>query len=218
MLLPPIPASVNPFTLLRLLADGQVWPEQDLALQLGCPVTAIRLLGDALLQMGVVLTSTGSESNPRAIRLERPIDLIDRAELEHRLVGPVREFQVEVLDECGSTNALLGERARSGAAHGSVIVCEHQTAGKGRRGNAWASAPGCSLTFSLLWQFSRPSSELQGLSLAVAVACAKALERHGAHRLRLKWPNDLIIEERKLGGILVESLLRDAGEIGRAHV
>ena len=92
-----------------------------------------------------------------------------------------------------------------------MIVCEHQTAGKGRRGNAWASAPGCSLTFSLLWQFSRPSSELQGLSLAVAVACAKALERHGAHRLRLKWPNDLIIEERKLGGILVESLLRDAG-------
>ena len=117
MLLPPIPASVNPFTLLRLLADGQVWPEQDLALQLGCPVTAIRLLGDALVQMGVVLTSTGSESNARAIRLERPIDLIDRAELEHRLVGPVREFQVEVLDECGSTNALLGERARSGAAH-----------------------------------------------------------------------------------------------------
>lgn len=117
--------------------------------------------------------------------------------------SPIR---VEVLGQCASTNSLLLERARTGAPHASAIVCERQTAGKGRRGNTWISSEGDSLTFSLLWRFVSDISALSGLSLAVAVACARALEARGAAQIKLKWPNDLLFEERKLGGILVETL------------
>ena len=133
------------------------------------------------------------------------LDPIDRERLVRLLAASGAQLDVQVLDQCGSTNALLMERARAGAPLGSAIVCEHQTAGKGRRGNAWASALGASLTFSLLWRFDSQPAALQGLSLLVAVACATALESCGARQIGLKWPNDLLFHGRKLGGILVET-------------
>ena len=135
-----------------------------------------------------------------------PPDLIDLATLAQALEISRLDIQVEVLDQCPSTNALLLERARAGAPHASAIVCERQTAGKGRRGSAWVSASGASLTFSLLWRFDSSVLALSGLSLAVAVASARALEAQGGTQLTLKWPNDLLFDGRKLGGILIETL------------
>jgi BirA family transcriptional regulator, biotin operon repressor / biotin---[acetyl-CoA-carboxylase] ligase len=109
-------------------------------------------------------------------------------------------FDVDVLDECDSTNARLLERAEAGAASGSVIVAERQTAGRGRMGRVWLSAPGDSLTFSLLWRFARGTS-MGGLSLAVGVALAEVL---GASGVALKWPNDVLLGGRKLAGVLIE--------------
>ena len=134
-----------------------------------------------------------------------PPDTIDQEVLAEYLRISGSGIQVEVLDQCGSTNALLLERAKAGAPHASALVCELQTAGKGRRGNAWISAAGEGLTFSLLWQFGSGVSALSGLSLAVALASARALESQGGAQIKLKWPNDLLFAERKLGGILVES-------------
>ncbi|HEY6863597.1 MAG TPA: biotin--[acetyl-CoA-carboxylase] ligase [Burkholderiales bacterium] len=130
-----------------------------------------------------------------------PPDSLDSAALASRLPTPL---SVEVLDECASTSSVLLERAARGAAHGSVVACEHQSAGRGRRGNPWVSARGGSLAFSLLWRFGRPPAALPGLSLAVAVMVARALEREGVAGVRLKWPNDLLLGDGKLGGILVE--------------
>jgi BirA family biotin operon repressor/biotin-[acetyl-CoA-carboxylase] ligase len=136
-----------------------------------------------------------------------------------RLLGcDARRFDLDVLPECGSTNAELLARAERGAASGTVIAAEHQTAGRGRRGRSWISAPGDSLTFSLLWRFS-PGTVPMGLSLAVGVAVVHGLAKVGAASsgrfrpdglpaggtaLRLKWPNDVLLDHRKLAGILVE--------------
>jgi BirA family biotin operon repressor/biotin-[acetyl-CoA-carboxylase] ligase len=112
-------------------------------------------------------------------------------------------FDVDVLAECDSTNARLLVRAGTGAPSGSVIAAERQTVGRGRLGRQWFSAPGDSLTFSLLWRFPAGAA-LGGLSLAVGVAVAEALAAMGVDQVALKWPNDILLEGRKLGGILIE--------------
>ncbi len=118
-------------------------------------------------------------------------------------------FAIELVDVCDSTNTMLLEQAQQDAPSGTVIVCERQTAGRGRRGRSWLSAPLDSLTFSLLWRFAE-GQPLAGLSLATGVAAARALEALGAPGVQLKWPNDILADGRKLGGILVETL--SAGE------
>lgn len=128
-------------------------------------------------------------------------------------LGPLaRRFDVDVLDSCASTNAELLARAEAGAASGTVLVANEQTAGRGRRGRSWIASPGDSLTFSLLWRFAAGTAPA-GLSLAVGLAVARALEKvpggkqsAGAGDTALKWPNDLLRNRRKLGGILVELL------------
>jgi len=114
-------------------------------------------------------------------------------------------FDADLLPTCDSSNAVLLARAEAGAPTGTVVIAETQTAGRGRRGRAWLSAPGDSLTFSLLWRFA-PGTAPAGLSLAVGVAVAIALEKVGDGKTALKWPNDLLRDGKKIGGILVELL------------
>lgn len=114
-------------------------------------------------------------------------------------------FDADLLPVCDSTNAVLLARAEAGAPGGSVVIAETQTAGRGRRGRQWLSAPGDSLTFSLLWRFA-PGTSPSGLSLAAGLALATALEKVGFGNTALKWPNDLLLDGKKLAGILVELL------------
>jgi BirA family biotin operon repressor/biotin-[acetyl-CoA-carboxylase] ligase len=109
--------------------------------------------------------------------------------------------EVRVLERCGSTNDLVLREARQGPL---LVAAEEQTAGRGRRGRRWHSAPGAGVTFSLGRRVERPLRELAGLSLVAGVASARALRQLGTE-VRLKWPNDLLVGGAKLGGILVES-------------
>jgi BirA family biotin operon repressor/biotin-[acetyl-CoA-carboxylase] ligase len=121
-------------------------------------------------------------------------------------LGPAaRRFDIDILPSCDSTNAVLLGRAEAGAASGTVVIAEEQTAGRGRRGRRWFASPGDSLTFSLLWRFA-PTTSPAGLSLAIGVAVARAIAQAGVCGLALKWPNDILLDGRKLGGILVELL------------
>lgn len=115
---------------------------------------------------------------------------------------------IEWLEECDSTNTCLLERARLGVPSGSVLATRKQTGGRGRRGRSWVSAPGDSLTFSLLWRFTE-GMPLAGLSLAVGVAVADVI----GEGVQLKWPNDILQKGRKVGGILIE-LIGMAAVIG----
>jgi BirA family biotin operon repressor/biotin-[acetyl-CoA-carboxylase] ligase len=134
--------------------------------------------------------------------------LIDPVMLKTRLGALAGRFDVDALDECDSTNSELMRRAERGAPSGTVIVADRQRAGRGRRGRSWLSSPETSLTFSLFWRFPGNASRLSGLSLAVGVGLARALNGLGGAGIRLKWPNDVLLarpgEFAKLAGILIE--------------
>ena len=110
-------------------------------------------------------------------------------------------IEVRVLERCTSTNDLL----LAGGKADVLLAAEQQTAGRGRRGRRWHAAPGSAVTFSLAKLVHRPPRELPGLALVAGVGAAHALRSLGAARTALKWPNDLVIDGAKLGGILVET-------------
>ena len=107
-----------------------------------------------------------------------------------------------MVERCGSTNDLL---LKQNPEKPALIAAEEQTAGRGRRGRRWHSAPGAGITFSLGRRIHRPVRELAALSLVAGVAATRALRSLGAHQAALKWPNDLVVDGAKLGGILVET-------------
>lgn len=113
---------------------------------------------------------------------------------------------IQVVDETGSTNADL-MAALDALAGPTLLIARSQTAGRGRAGRSWHSAPGKSLTFSLAWKFALPVHALVGLPIAVGVALVDALAMFNIDA-RLKWPNDVMYEGRKLAGILIESASR----------
>ena len=186
------------FTVLRALADGSLRS----AAALGVSRSALR---DAILDLraqGVAVEVVRGHG----YRLTEDADLISREAVAARLAERGAAISLSVLDQCDSTNAELLARAAGGAPSGAAIACELQTAGRGRRGNRWYSGLATSLTFSLLWRYGRAGTDLAGLSLAAGVACVRALATLGVRGVMLKWPNDLMHEGRKLGGILVEAV------------
>src|SRR3954463_13031747 len=114
---------------------------------------------------------------------------------------------VRVLERCDSTNSVL---LAAEVLRPTLLACEEQTAGRGRRGRRWHSLPGGSITFSLARTIERPVRELAALSLVAGVASVRALRRLGAAGVALKWPNDLVVGGAKLGGILVETRAQGA--------
>lgn len=124
------------------------------------------------------------------------------------LAGQLPRWRLRAVAEIDSTNSALMQACRQ-QPEAQLLVAERQSAGRGRLGRHWASSAERSLTFSLSWPL-RDDIPLDGLSLAVGVVLVEAL--HPA--LRLKWPNDLWLDRRKLGGILIEAIAGSAVVIG----
>ncbi len=132
-------------------------------------------------------------------------DRLDPQAIAAALAGPDGAVEVRVVDACASTNAaLLGVDAPGPV----LMIADHQTRGRGRRGRRWHSAPGTGLLMSLRRVSRRPLRDLPGLSLAAGVAAVRALRTLGLDRVALKWPNDLLVDGAKLGGILVETRIQ----------
>jgi BirA family biotin operon repressor/biotin-[acetyl-CoA-carboxylase] ligase len=143
--------------------------------------------------------------------LAAPLDLLDATRIRAGLAADAaREIEsCEVAWQVDSTNAeLLRRRASTGM---QVLLAESQTAGRGRRGRAWASPLAAHLYLSLQRRFDGGIAALAGLSIAVGVAAAEALRALGFATVCLKWPNDLVVGDRKLGGILIEFGGEDSG-------
>lgn len=140
----------------------------------------------------------------RGYRLADPLEWLDADAIARELAECSDAYAIQIHDSLASTNAHLMAAALQGAAAGTLVCAEHQSAGKGRRGRAWHSVPGGSLTFSVLWRFDQGLQSMAGLSLAVGLAIARAVNRHAPHPVQLKWPNDVLAGYRKLAGVLVE--------------
>ncbi len=114
-------------------------------------------------------------------------------------------WTVERFRSVDSTNRWLLDAARAGATEGLVAVADHQDAGRGRRGRTWQSAPGESLLVSVLLRPGLAVDRVHVLTMAASLALAEAVERVAGLQAALKWPNDLVVGDRKLAGLLAEA-------------
>ena len=126
-----------------------------------------------------------------------------------RLATPT-DWAVEVVEAAPSTNAVVADRAREGAGEGLVVVAEHQTAGRGRLDRTWETPARAALTFSVLLRPSATAVDWPWLPLLTGYAAGRALRSSG-RRVSLKWPNDVLLADRKVAGILVERVDTPAG-------
>ncbi len=129
---------------------------------------------------------------------------LDKARLEAH-PDLVADVSIEVLDATPSTNAVAVERAQAGAPEGLVVVADHQTQGRGRLDRVWESPAGTAVTFSLLLRPTAPTRSWPWLPLLTGYAVDKALKARGLDA-GVKWPNDVLIGDRKVAGILVERI------------
>ena len=138
--------------------------------------------------------------------LTRPLEALDELAIRNELSPETKSriAEIEIHAELDSTNSRLMRLAACDSVPlGTVCLAECQTQGRGRIGRVWHSPPGGNICLSLLWRFN-DFNEFSGLSLAIGVAIVRALRTAGVEGVGLKWPNDILWRERKLGGILVE--------------
>jgi len=119
-----------------------------------------------------------------------------------RLSGPLLAFA-----SVASTQGICRVLAAEGAPEGTVVLADHQTAGRGRRGRAWTAPPGTALLFSCVLRPPLDSSRWPELTLTAGCAVAEAVESTAGVAVRLKWPNDVLVDHRKVAGILAEGVL-----------
>ena len=191
--------------LLNILADGEFHSGEVLAERLGVSRASVFNALAGVAEYGVVL----QRIRGRGYRLARPWQRLERDEVLRWLGEDAAQFDIGILPQTASSNTLLLQRAGPGGANGvpggSVLAVELQTAGRGRMGRVWHSGLGNTLTFSLLWRFDCGLNALSGLSLATGVAIMRALNRLDAQGVQLKWPNDILTGQGKLGGVLIEA-------------
>jgi BirA family biotin operon repressor/biotin-[acetyl-CoA-carboxylase] ligase len=194
--------------LLALLCDGALHSGADLANRLGVSRAAVWKLVGELRERGVAV-----ESLPRSgYRLPRPVELLDAHRVASGLADrgwPLGE-RLEVLFDIDSTNSYLYAGAVPAPGQPRVVFAELQRAGRGRRGRSWLAPFGSGLTFSVAWTFADAPAGLAALGLAIGAGVAQALRDLGLGAAGVKWPNDLVWQRHKLGGLLLQ-LRAEAG-------
>ncbi|MHB8624319.1 MAG: bifunctional biotin--[acetyl-CoA-carboxylase] ligase/biotin operon repressor BirA [Sulfuricaulis sp.] len=189
--------------ILRMLSDGAFHSGTDLGNKLGITRAAVCKNIQRLTQSGLdVHRVTG-----RGYKLEAPLVLLERSRILKHLGAAAADFRdrLHVLDEVDSTNRRLAEYVASTKnVNGATCLAEAQLHGRGRRGRAWVATPYRNLMLSMAWRFPGGSNIISGLSLAAGVAVLQALEEYGVTDARLKWPNDVLWDGRKLAGLLAD--------------
>ena len=188
--------------LLGLLADGDFHSGTVLAEQLKVSRAAVWKQLQSFIALGIEVNAIRG----KGYRLESPLSLLDAGLINTHLSASLQRqgIDIAIFEQCDSTNRYLMADARQGVASGKVCLAEYQTAGKGRRGRQWVSPFGQNIILSILWRFELGTASIAGLSLAIGVAVIRALKNQGIDDVGLKWPNDLVWQARKLGGILIE--------------
>jgi len=195
--------TTTPHKVLIALADGQFHSGQELGESLQLTRSAIWKAVRQLQALGLAIQSVVG----KGYRIVGGIELLDRQHMMSELTPQSLDTLSElfVLTHIDSTNDFLLSKANTGEKATLACVAETQTHGKGRRGRHWQSPFGTNLYFSLLWHFKKMSYEVIGASQAVAIALLRALKKLGVkENIQLKWPNDILWEQKKIAGILCE--------------
>ncbi|NIH16355.1 bifunctional biotin--[acetyl-CoA-carboxylase] ligase/biotin operon repressor BirA [Serratia symbiotica] len=184
-----------PLKLIALLTDGGSHSGEHLGESLGMSRAAINKHIQTIREWGVdVLTVPGN-----GYSLPDPIQLLEA----DRILKLLEDKRVTVLPLVDSTNQYLLDRICK-LQSGDACIAEYQQAGRGRRGRQWVSPFGTNLYLSMFWHLEQGPAAAMGLSLVIGIVMAEVLQRLGAEDVRVKWPNDLYLNDRKLAGILVE--------------
>jgi BirA family biotin operon repressor/biotin-[acetyl-CoA-carboxylase] ligase len=191
------------------LADGRFHSGEELARALGVSRSAVWKAAGALRALGATLHAVKN----RGYRLPHGSEALDPGKIREHLPREALPHVagVETVWSVTSTNTVLLGRANPTAGTSEVLLAEYQTAGRGRRGRAWLAPPGGAICLSLSWTFREVPQDLGALGLVVGVCALRALRELGVADGRLKWPNDLLIDERKLGGVLIELRAESGG-------
>jgi len=174
-----------------------------LASELGLAPPRLAAAVEELARLGFVI-----ESHPhQGLRLVAAPEALLAEEIACDLAVARIGRRIECVEAAASTNDLAWQAAARGRdeADGLAVFAEHQTAGRGRRGNVWLAPPRSSLLVSVVVWVPHPPAQGGILTRATAVAAAEAIEENSDLAVGIKWPNDLVIEDRKVGGILVEA-------------
>ena len=184
------------------LADGAFHSGEALARDLKVSRSAVWKAVAALTALGAELEAVRN----RGYRLRHPAEALDAARIRAALPADVaaQVAQLQTLWSIGSTNTALLARPNPAPGTCEVLLAEYQSAGRGRRGRAWLAPPGAALCLSLSWTFREVPPELGALGLVIGVCVVRALKAAGVSGLQLKWPNDLLVGDRKAGGVLIE--------------
>ncbi len=195
---PSLPPSL--LALLGLLKDGQYHSGAVIGEKIGVSRTAVWKHLKRLSDLGLPVVSIKG----KGYCLEGGIELLSSSDIGAQLNDDVKKAvtDIDVFMQVGSTNDIAMARAFEGS--GYLCLAEHQKSGRGRRGREWVSPFGHNIYMSLIWEFDGGVSCLEGLSLAVGVCVVDALQDIGLKELSLKWPNDILLDGKKLGGVLLE--------------
>lgn len=194
-------------------AEGAYLSGEELSRSIGITRAAVWKAVEALRRQGYDIEArTG-----RGYRLRQSPDLLRRETVEAYLSAPRADW--EVLESVDSTNSACRRLALEGAEDGTVVMADCQTAGRGRRNRSFQSPAGKGLFLSILWRPGCTPDKLLPLTALSAVAVYRAVERVCGLNLRIKWPNDLVLHGKKLGGILTEMALEgESGLVSHAVV
>lgn len=187
---------------LRLLADGERHSGTALANALGMSRAAVWKQVKRLEALGLdVDVKRGA-----GYRIQPPFDLLDAGAIRSAL-KPVTQARLEPLDvmtQVDSTNTWLFGQDRAPAGRLAACLAEYQSGGRGRRGRVWLTPPGRGLCLSIALTYATQPRGLESMGLAAGAVARNVLRAHTGLDISVKWPNDLIVADRKLGGILVE--------------
>lgn len=187
------------FPILRLLSDGKFHSGEAIAQHFHISRASVWNALQHAEELGIEVFSVRG----RGYKLPQAVTLLDEKAILKAIGEKHSTIRLEVHDHLASTNSYLMQNMHAHT-HGSCVVANLQTQGRGRRGRSWEAGLGASLTFSLLWRFQCGASGLSGLSLAVGIALIRSLHALGVKDAQLKWPNDVLIKREKLAGILIE--------------
>jgi BirA family biotin operon repressor/biotin-[acetyl-CoA-carboxylase] ligase len=202
-----------PQKVFQRLTDADFQSGEALASDLSVTRAAVWKAVEQLRELGVTLDASTHKgyrlgAGVSALSPERIWALLP-AEVQARIEALLVEWTLE------STNTKLLDALPPAAGAASVVLAEHQTGGRGRRGRGWVAPPGGAICFSLAWQYPELPTDLSALSLVTGLCVVNALDELGVCGVQLKWPNDLVTAHGKLGGILIE-MRAEAG--GPVHV